>query len=152
MLFKSSYPLSAFYFKVVIALSGSSMDTSFQDVSGISLEIGVEEVEEGGENRFLHRLPKAVKHGNLVLKRGIAPSDSPLATWCMDTLEADMSSTITTSQVWVYLLDENQIPIRGWFFDNAYPVKWEIDAFNSTKNEVAIETIELAYYTVNRII
>lgn len=148
----SNYPLSAFYFKVVFALSGSSIDTSFQDVSGISLEMGIDEVEEGGENRFFHKLPKVVKHGNLILKRGIAPADSPLVTWCMDSLEVDMSSTFTVSKVWVYLLDETKSPVRGWIFDNVYPVKWVSDSFNSTKNEVAIETIELAFTTVNRII
>ena len=30
----------------------------------------IETVVEGGENRFVHRLPKPVKHPNLVLKRG----------------------------------------------------------------------------------
>ena len=31
---------------------------------------------EGGENRFVHRLPKPVKHPNLVLKRGLATTSS----------------------------------------------------------------------------
>jgi phage tail-like protein len=150
--FLTEYPPSAFYFKVIFTLTGGLVDTSFQDVSGISLEIGVEDVEEGGENRFVHKLPKAAKHGNLVLKRGIAGVDSPLVLWCIDTIEADRSLSIVTMPVMVYLMNEYQIPIRGWLFDNAYPVKWDTDAFNSTKNEVALETIELAYNTVNRIL
>ena len=148
----SDYPPSSFYFKVVFTLTGGQVDTSFQDVSGISGELNVDEVEEGGENRFVHKLPKKVKHGNLVLKRGIATLNSPLVIWCKSVIEGDLSSSIVTMPIMVYLMNEYKVPIRGWLFGNAYPVKWNIGDFNSTKNEVALETIELSYTTLNRII
>ena len=148
----SDYPPSSFYFKVVFTLTGGQVDTSFQDVSGISGELNVEEVEEGGENRFVHKLPKKVKHGNLVLKRGIATISSPLVIWCKSVIEGDLSSSIVTMPIMVYLMNEYQVPIRGWLFGNAYPVKWNVGDFNSTKNEVVLETIELSYTTLNRII
>ncbi len=47
-------------------------DAAFQEVGGLEAEIEVETVVEGGENRFVHRLPKPVKHPNLSLKRGLA--------------------------------------------------------------------------------
>ena len=148
----STYPPVSFYFQVVFTDNGDSVDTSFSEVSGLSLEIGTEDVEEGGENRFVHKLPKAAKHGNLILKRGIAEMSSPLVTWCQSVLEGDMSSPVTSMVVMVYLMDEERFPIRAWMCDNAYPVKWEVDGFNSTKNEVAIETIELAYYSLSRVL
>ncbi len=148
----SDYPPSSFYFKVVFTLTGGLTDTSFQDVSGITGELNAEEVEEGGENRFVHLLPKRAKHANLVLKRGIAGMNSPLVLWCKSVIEGDFSASIETMPVMVYLMNEYQVPVRGWIVDNAYPVKWDIGEFNSTKNEVALETIELAYSTLNRII
>jgi hypothetical protein len=66
------YPLPAFYFKVITGLRLGA-DTSFQEVRGIGSEIETEEVVEGGENRFVHRLPKAVKHPQLELKRAGLP-------------------------------------------------------------------------------
>ena len=138
------YPLPAFHFKLMFTKAPGA-DTSFQDVSGISSEIDVQEVVEGGENRFVHRLPKGVKHPLLTLKRGIAGLTSPLVIWCKSVLEGDFIVPILTQEIAVFLLDENQSPIRGWGFSQAYPVKWEIDSFNSTKNDVAIETIELSY-------
>ena len=108
-------------------------------------EIETEDVVEGGENRFVHRLPKAVKHPKLVLKRGIAPVDSPLVKWCKSVLEGGLSAAIETKELHVRLLNENKDPLRAWSFVNAYPIKWEIESFNSTKNEVAIEMIELSY-------
>ena len=77
-LFSNDYPPSAFYFKVVLSATAGMSDTSFQEGSGISSEVTTEGVSEGGENRYLHKLPKGVTHSNLELKRGIA-SRPPLS-------------------------------------------------------------------------
>ncbi|MGV3590387.1 MAG: phage tail protein [Gammaproteobacteria bacterium] len=145
------YPPSAFYFKVVFGEAESQVDTSFQDVSGISSEVSTEQAIEGGENRFVHNLPTGVKHANLELKRGIAPLTSPLVTWCKQVMERDFIDPIVPQLVRVYLMDADGNPIRGWSFANAYPVKWETENFNSTKNDVAIEKIVLSYTWSSRL-
>lgn len=145
------YPLPAFYFKVAFKGSSGASDTSFQEVTGIGPEIETEAVPEGGENRFVYKLPKSLKHPNLVLKRGIADSKSPLVAWCIAVLEGDFSKQIEPMQVDVFLMNEVQKTVRSWSFANAYPVKWEVEPFNSTKNEVAIEKVELSYHYSNRI-
>lgn len=145
------YPPSAFYFKVVFGNSANSPDASFQDVSGITSEITTEDVVEGGENRFVHKLPKGVKHSNLELKRGLAPLTSPLVIWCQSVFEGGFTLAIKPQTIRVYLLDEKAQPLRGWVFVNAYPVKWDVESFNSTKNEVAIEKIAFSYSYSKRI-
>jgi len=105
---------------------------------------------EGGENRFVHHLPTVLKHPQLELKRGIAPQGSALVKWCRSVLDQGFPSAIAPSLVTVYLLDAFGAPARGWAFSNAYPVKWQIDNFSSTKNDVAIETITLNYTYANR--
>lgn len=144
------YPPVAFYFKVVLGLDLGGLDTSFSEVSGIENEMATEEVIEGGENRYVLQLPKGAKHPNLELKRGIATLTSPLMIWCKAVLEGDLSSSIITSPLLVYLMDSDQLPIRSWAFFNAWPVKWSIEGFNSTKNEVAIEKIVLSYSYATR--
>lgn len=146
------YPPSAFYFKVVFGLTLGMADTSFQEVSGISSEMTTEDVVEGGENRYVHKLPKTITHGNLELKRGIASMTSPLVIWCRSVMEMDFIVPIVAQPISVYLMDENQLPIRAWTFANAFPIKWQVESFNSTKNEVAIEKIVLSYTYSNRII
>ncbi len=139
----------AFYFQ--LKFSGSSgKDTSFQEVSGIGSEIDVQEVVEGGENEFVHRLPKGVKHPLLSLKRGIADLDSPLVKWCKSVLEGGFAEPIETQKIDLFLLNREGDHLRAWSFKNAYPVKWEIDSFNSTKHEVAIEKIEISSNSVTR--
>ncbi|ACE84449.1 phage tail protein [Cellvibrio japonicus] len=146
------YPPAAFYFSVIFGTTLGLTDTSFQEVSGIGVELGTEDVTEGGENRFVHKLPTGVKHNNLELKRGIAPMTSPLVVWCRSVMELDFIAPIMPQLVSVYLMNENAIPIRAWTFANAFPVKWEVESFSATKNEVAIEKIVLSYTYSNRII
>ena len=50
------YPPVSFHFKVeVLGLSPISNDVRFTEVSGLSVEMGTEEVPEGGENRFIQK-------------------------------------------------------------------------------------------------
>src|SRR5689334_12408423 len=133
------YPPSAFYFKVEFNGQTNS-DTSFAEVSGIRSEMDLEPHSEGGENAFVYQLPKGVKHPNLVLKRGVGATYSPLVKWCMNTLHAGYPTDIVTKMLEVKLLNKEGKPLRHWSFADAFPVKWEIDGFKSTKNEVAIET------------
>jgi phage tail-like protein len=146
------YPPAAFYFRVTIGTDPDGPDTSFMEVSGISAELETEDVVEGGENRYTLKLPKAKRHGNLELKRGIASIDSPLVKWCIQVLEADLASAIELKGIRVDLMNEDKTAIRAWNFIDAYPVKWEVESFGSTKNEVAIEKIALTYTLANRII
>lgn len=151
-LFSDDYPPAAFRFKVAFGLTLGLSDTSFQDVSGIAAEVETETVVEGGENRYVHTLPKGVKHPMLELKRGIASMTSPLVIWCRSVFEMDFITPIVAQPVVVQLLDGAGWPIRVWSFANAFPVKWEVESFGSTKNEVAIEKIVLSYTYSNRLI
>lgn len=148
---EGGYPPSSFYFRVVFDRSAGIADVSFQEVSGISSEIDVEQVVEGGENRYIHQLPKGVKHPRLIVKRGVAKKNSGLVEWCRSVLE-EFETPITPKALQVRLLNGSGDPMRSWAITGAYPVKWEIGNLNSTKNEVLIETIEFSYATVTRFI
>jgi phage tail-like protein len=149
----SLYPPTAFSFRVVIGAGGPDSDAAFQEVGGIGAEMETEPYHEGGENRFVHSLPKGVKHPKLTLKRGIADRDSPLVQWCKAVLEGGLSETITVRDVNVHLLDETGTDIlRHWSFQNAYPSNWVVDPFQADKSAVAIEKIELTYAASTRMI
>lgn len=141
------YPPTAFHFKVSFELNGATRhDLNFQEVAGLSYELGVETITEGGENRFPHRLPAAAKYPNLVLKRGLV-NDSGLVKWLKSAVE-DLD--ITPADITVSLLDETQAALVNWSFVKAWPVKWSLANFNAQNNALAIETIELAYQYFRR--
>ena len=141
----------AFHFSVTFADEASPKTRmAFQEVSGLDTHPDVDAVTEGGENRFVHKLPKQIKHQNLKLKRGLSSMDSAIMKWCKSTLEEGFAKPITTKTVVIELLNETGAPVASWSVRNAYPVKWSVGAFDAMKNDLAIETIELSYTTITR--
>lgn len=143
-------PPVAFYFKVVIGDSLGS-ETSFQEVSGLSVEMETENVKEGGENTFTWELPKGIKHGTLDLKRGLLNSESALYQWCYETLERSFANPINPLPVQVMLMNADGVALNTWFFTNAFPVKWSASELNSTKNDIVVESVSLRYSNMWRI-
>jgi len=88
----------SFYFGV--SIMPLALDAAFQEISGLSKQMSVEEVNSGGENRFSYRLPGRVKYENLVLKRGVALSGAPLSLWCASLLDADFSEPSRPRMCW----------------------------------------------------
>ena len=146
----SYYPPAGFYFKVQIAGSSSDDDAAFSEVSGLDSEIEVEEIREGGENAFSHRVPGRVKYGNLILKRGILAQGSQFAQWCQSVLQAEWAGSVACYDLNVFLLDETGNPLLTWNCAHAWPVKWSVGAFNANQNDIAVETLEFAYRQLRR--
>jgi phage tail-like protein len=134
------YPVS-FYFK----LSFNGDDAAFQEVSGISKEMSVEEVACGGENRFKYRLPTASTSQNLILKRALLREGSKLIAWCASTIDNGLIKKIEPQDVSVSLLDASGTVKVMWTFYKAYPVKYAVSDLKSQENGLVIESIELAY-------
>ncbi|MEW7289099.1 phage tail protein [Aquimarina sp. 2304DJ70-9] len=120
------------------------IDLRFQKVSGISTDVQLETLNEGGENLHAHRMPKMMSYNNLVLERGYVASAIPSPL----NLEFNASFSLfkfNPSDVLVTLFNEEGIPIGGWLFVKAYPVKWSVSDLDAQSNSVAIDTMELAY-------
>ena len=145
------FPLpTAFYFSVRFDAEALEDEYAFQEVGGFGPEMQTEPYKAGGENHFEYALPKGVKHPKLSLKRGVARIDSTLVGWCRDVLEGGLTQPIVTRTVHVSLLNDEGASLRGWVFADAYPVHWDFESFNATKNAVAVERIELSYTSVKR--
>jgi len=144
------YPPVAFYFGVRLDGAKAAADASFQEVSGIRVELGSETLTEGGENRFVHRLPKPPTYSNLLLKRGVVVAKSAFADWAANTLRNVLSQPIAPRNVTVTLKNEKNDPLIQWLFVNAYPVRWETSPFDSLQSTVLTETLELAYHYFHR--
>ncbi len=143
------YPPVGFHFRVHFHLSGlQDQDTRFQEVTGLSAELGVEELAEGGENRFSHRLPLRGRYTNLILKRGLLV-DSGLVQWCKDAVENLIFDPVTVD---VTLLDEAHNPLGDTYsFQRCWPVKWALSDFKAQESSIVVETLELAYSFYRRI-
>lgn len=138
----SYYPPVGFSFKVEFETIPTSLgDNSFQSVSGLSVDLETEEIAEGGENRFKHKIPVRSKYPNLVLKRGVLVN-SEVIKWCKKALE---NFEIQPVNINVMLLGEDHQAIQTWNIVHAYPVKWNVGDFNAEESKLVIETLELTY-------
>jgi phage tail-like protein len=134
-------PLPAYVFKISIdGLTTGSACAFFKSVGGIAYEVETVPLKEGGVNNTTWNLVGGFKWKNIVLKRGFT-ADSELLQWRTDWLNGTMvrhSGTITQ-------LNSALQPVAIWSFSGGFPVKWEISEFDASKNEVAIETLEIAH-------
>lgn len=135
------YPPVAFTFRVKVEGIMGINEGDFQEVSGLNVKFGTEEVVEGGQNRFVHRLPTTPKYENLVLKRGMLKG-SALINWVKTSLDI---FKFTPKLVEVSLLDGGNNPLVTWSFSNAYPVSLRISDFKAQENAIVVETLELSF-------
>lgn len=143
------YPPVGFHFSVKFEdLGTDDKDHQFQSVSGLSVDIETEEIAEGGENRFKHKLPVKTKYPNLVLKRGLL-IDSTVINWCKDAIENFEFKPINLI---VMLLNEKHEVLQYWKVVHAFPVKWAVEDFNAEESKLAVESFELTYnyFLLNR--
>lgn len=143
------YPPVGFHFKVeVLGLTPNDQDTRFTEVSGLNVETSLEEVAEGGENRFIQKYPGQARYPDLVLRRGLLVN-SAITDWITRSInELD----IQPRNVDITLLNPSHEPLITWHLVNAYPTKWTISDFNSTNNAVVVESLQFyyQYFTIDK--
>lgn len=121
---------------------------AFTEVSGLSVEVEVVEIREGGQNEHVHRVPGPQTHQNLVLKRGITESDA-LFEWFAQTSGdgfASAGNALERLSGEVVLVDAARKPVRRWAFSGAFPVKWTGPTFVASSSDVATEELEIAHH------
>lgn len=131
----------------VLSLDGIQVG-AFAEVSGLSVEIKVETIDEGGQNEFSHKVPGRMQWPNLVLKAGVT-SNSALFDWFRRSsgtgLEAG-DQYLQRTTVGLALVDGAGETVRAWELDGAFPVKWSGPSFAANSREVAMETLEIAHH------
>jgi phage tail-like protein len=129
----------------LVAIPGVSDDPStvrggFSEVSGLGVEIEPVEYRTGNEDITVRKLPGLKKFTNLTLKRGII-GDPHLWNW----VKSAMDGAVIRSDLSIVLLNEAREPVMRWNVRRAWPCKWDGPALNASKNEVAIETLEICH-------
>lgn len=134
---QSVYPLTSFKFWVEI---GGIAEAYFTECSGLSVEMTTEDVYEGGENTYVHKMLNQPKYPNLVLKRGLTTSDE-LWTWFKKTLEYKPDRR----NISIILYDSTGKEAKRWNFREACPVKWTGPDFQANSPQITFESIEIVH-------
>jgi phage tail-like protein len=131
-------PYKNFRFVVVI---GPDTIGGFASLSGLGAEASVIEYREGADPlSSTRKLPGRVEYPNVTLRRGLT-ADRFLWDWW----RLVVSGSAQRRDVGIILLDDEGNEVLRWSLREAWPVKWELSELDAAKNEVAIETLELAH-------
>jgi phage tail-like protein len=148
-------PAPAYLF--FVELSGVIVSL-FTECDGLEVKRDVQEVEEGGVNNYIHKLPGRLKHDNITLKRGLTLSRS-LWDWMMQgryncevrwinfsIIQGAPGHNIATAlgadaDTWGAGFGK----VKHWDVVGAYPVKWKISDLNTSSKNTVIESIEIAH-------
>jgi phage tail-like protein len=134
-------PYSAFNFIVEI---DNQQVAAFQEVSGLDSENTPIEYREGADPmNTVRKLPGIEKYPHLTLKRGITGS-LVLWQWRKDVRDGTTAFPPTRNVV-IYLQNEQHVSVLQWTLTNAWCTKLTGPSLNAKGNEIAIETMELAY-------
>lgn len=120
----------------------------FSEVSGLSVEVSVESVTEGGQNGFVHKLPGSMEWPNLVLKRGVTADDN-LFEWFEKSAGEKFEAAgkkVDRSNADVVLVARNGERLRTWTFYEAFPVKWTGPSFAAASSDPLVEELEVAHH------
>ena len=134
-------PLLAFTFKVTI---DGQQTAHFRSVSGLKIETEVIEFREGGDTGVIRKLAGVTRYANIRMSRAFT-GDRALYDW----YAAQKQQPIRIDGR-ITMVDRHGTQIAAWTFSNGFPVKWELSELDASKNEVAIETIEIAHEELTR--
>lgn len=116
---------------------------SFAEVSGLEVEIEIEDYRQGGDNFAALQFPKWGKYPALVFRRGVTAS-SDLWDWSNQVAKGG-APPLRKSGMVVMLDRSGLMPVAVWIFKNALPVRVRGPALNAKTNEIAIEALEVMH-------
>ena len=141
-------PYGVFNFKLEF---DNGITASFSEVSGLDSEQGIIDYRTGEDDTVMRKIPGVRKHSPVVCKRGhIGTGD--LWAWRAQVMagigNADDSEGKAT--VTVHLLNEKRESVVAWKLVKAWPSKWVAPALAASKNETAVETLELVHEGISQ--
>jgi phage tail-like protein len=138
---------------------GEEILGAFSEISGLEASMEHKVVKQGGWNYGARLLAGPVSFGTVILKRGIARSQTLWRWWSMfagaDMVADGHPIPANRCDLMIGLLasqpagDEGSPPSRqvgmGWKLQNAMPVKFRVGDLNAKGSDVAVEELHLVH-------
>lgn len=143
-----SIPFGSFGFKVAVSIgtdTGINGNGLFQEVSGLSAQINVTDLVEGGCNYKTHKLLGNTTYSNVTLKRGLC--DFSMFKWIQDYMHRGKNSNPVrdNANVTIELLDDKGQTRVVYRLERVVPVKWDGPSLSVMQDGIATESIEFAH-------
>jgi phage tail-like protein len=120
----------------------------FREVSGLQVTVDVQDLAEGGQNGFSHKLPSRMSWPNITFKRGLTQSDA-LFDWLQKSSGegfAGNNNQLTRRTGAVTVLDYEGNRLRAYDLIDVFPVRWKGPDFSVGSNAPLEEELEIAHH------
>jgi len=137
-------PYRAYSFKLLIT---DMIDAHFTQCVGLGMTVDVMDYSEGGNSKVYH-IPGRTRFEPVTLYYGLTQSHQ-LWDW-MNNVSKGITP-VTRRTIHILLLEPDGMSEKvRWTLNNAWPCAWRGAKLDALVSEVAIESVEFVYETVDR--
>ena len=113
-------------------------------IEGLGFEYQVTEYREGGVNGYIHKIVGPCKYTNVRLTRPVDSTSQLLMMW----LQSNMIAVVPQTMAITALHGRRARTSRPGTWSGVVPVKWTGPSLDIMSNNVATETLEVAYQEI----
>lgn len=113
---------------------------TWSKIEGLGYSYQVTEYREGGVNSYIHKIVGPVRYENVRLSRPVDSDSEMVGLWLASNLIKIVPQTMS-----IEALDSQGKSVTQWNLVNVVPVKWTGPSLDVNGNQIAMETLELAY-------
>jgi phage tail-like protein len=113
---------------------------TWSKIEGLAFSHEVTEYREGGINSHMRKFVGPVKYENVRLSRPVDSDSQLIYVWLAANLVKIVPQTMS-----IMALDSAGNEVTQWNLAGVVPVKWSGPSLDINGNQVAMETLELAY-------
>ncbi|GAA5156624.1 hypothetical protein GCM10023340_44980 [Nocardioides marinquilinus] len=120
----------------------------FKELTGLQVTVSVDEIREGGQNGFSHRVPGRMTWPNVVFRRGVTSSNALFEWFQKSSGEgfAGAGNKLTRSTGAITALDHIGTRLRAWELIDVFPVRWKGPDFNVQSMDPLEEELEITHH------
>ena len=136
-------PYAVYNFHVIVTNvsdDGVAVSGAFTEVAGLALELPPIEYRGGAEDITVRKIPGLKKFTNLTFKRGVT-GHVGFWNWVVEAMRLARSGAPPAPSA---CSTRTRQEVMRWNFTRAWPTKYTGPSFGASKNEIAMETLELA--------
>jgi phage tail-like protein len=134
-------PETALSLRFTVNIDGYGSLGSWSKCEGLGVEYEVFDYHEGGWNDHVHRLPGRRIYPNVKLTRPLDKDSQSIVRWV-----SGMVNQVDRQNAEITVMDANGEVVCRWNLTGVCPVKWSGPSLDTSGNQVASESLELAHH------
>lgn len=120
----------------------------FRSVTGLEVTVETQDIPEGGQNGFVHKMPGRMTWPHLVFRRGVTESNAVFEWLTKSSGEgfAAGQNRLTRSTGAVTAIADDGTRLRSWEFIDVFPIRWKGPEFSMDSQTLLEEELEVAHH------